>query len=99
MAIDLFLPDFIFVMGGNDGTQSLTTSEALEHLNSHWRPAPSLNTGNYLPLSLKQYNLRLARANTNAGKHHLDWLCTAMKLNNNHFSRYSGKCDISCWWI
>lgn len=36
--------DLLFVCGGNDGTQSLTTSEALEQLNAHWRAAPSLNT-------------------------------------------------------
>lgn len=43
--------NFLYVIGGNDGTQPLSSVEVLEHPNSHWRSAPSLST---------------ARANTSA---------------------------------
>lgn len=35
----------MYVIGGHDGTFSLTSVEVLDHPNSHsWRPGPTLNT-------------------------------------------------------
>ena len=46
--------DSLYVIGGHDGSQSLSTVEVLDHPNATWRPGPPLTMPRFVTLKNQQ---------------------------------------------